>query len=247
MFRKYRTTLNPFSSLLHSLMAGAAFYAFDPEDQATKDAIAAAVDAAVAGLKTKNAELLAEVKANKRKGGEVDHAELERTEAERDKALSDLAEVQKQLKTATKGAEESTKTLQAEQGYTSRLLIDNGLAAALAEAGVSNPVHAKAAAALLRASSQIAVKVEGDARSAMVGDKPLSEFVKAWSQGDEGKQFVAAQGNSGSGASGSGGAAGTVNPWAKDTFNLTQQGKILTENPAQAAAFKSAAGIATPP
>lgn len=42
-------------------------------------------------------------------------------------------------------------------------------------------------------------------------------------------------------AGGAGGA--TVNPFAKDTFNLTEQGRLLTENPAQAKEFAAAAGI----
>ncbi|EIW20719.1 MULTISPECIES: phage scaffolding protein [Pelosinus] len=33
------------------------------------------------------------------------------------------------------------------------------------------------------------------------------------------------------------------NPWAKETFNLTQQGKIFTENPAMAETMKVAAGV----
>lgn len=49
-----------------------------------------------------------------------------------------------------------------------------------------------------------------------------------------------------SGAGGSGyqpnGAAGKVaNPWMKETFNLTQQGKILRENPQLAEQFRTAA------
>lgn len=34
----------------------------------------------------------------------------------------------------------------------------------------------------------------------------------------------------------------TVNPWRKETLNLTQQGKILTDNPALAARLKAEAG-----
>lgn len=36
---------------------------------------------------------------------------------------------------------------------------------------------------------------------------------------------------------------GGVNPFAKETFNLTEQGKLLKENPAQAKEMASAAGI----
>ena len=42
-------------------------------------------------------------------------------------------------------------------------------------------------------------------------------------------------------AGGSGG--GTVNPFAKDTFNLTEQGKMLRDNPAQAREMAAAAGV----
>lgn len=42
-------------------------------------------------------------------------------------------------------------------------------------------------------------------------------------------------------AGGSGG--GSANPFAKDTFNLTEQGKLLRENPAQARELAAAAGV----
>ena len=40
-----------------------------------------------------------------------------------------------------------------------------------------------------------------------------------------------------------GGTGGTVNPFAKETFNLTKQGELLKSNPEQAKAFAAAAGI----
>lgn len=40
-----------------------------------------------------------------------------------------------------------------------------------------------------------------------------------------------------------GGAGGTTNPFAKETFNLTEQGRILKENPAQAKELATAAGV----
>lgn len=43
----------------------------------------------------------------------------------------------------------------------------------------------------------------------------------------------------------SGGAGSAItNPWEKETFNLTKQGEIFKENPAQAKELMSAAGIA---
>lgn len=40
-----------------------------------------------------------------------------------------------------------------------------------------------------------------------------------------------------------GGTPPAKNPFAKDSFNLTEQGKLLRENPAQAKALASAAGV----
>lgn len=40
-----------------------------------------------------------------------------------------------------------------------------------------------------------------------------------------------------------GGGAADVNPWAKDTFNLTKQGEIYKEDPAKAKELMQAAGI----
>lgn len=40
-----------------------------------------------------------------------------------------------------------------------------------------------------------------------------------------------------------GGTPPSNNPFAKDSFNLTEQGKLLRENPAQAKALASAAGV----
>lgn len=42
---------------------------------------------------------------------------------------------------------------------------------------------------------------------------------------------------------GGGKGGGTTNPFAKETYNLTEQGKLLKENPEQARALASAAGV----
>ena len=39
------------------------------------------------------------------------------------------------------------------------------------------------------------------------------------------------------------GGTGAVNPFAKDTFNLTKQGELLKSNPEQAKAMAAAAGV----
>ncbi len=201
-------------SRLFSFLFAAALpmYAFDPKDPADakilKDAIDEAVDAAVEPLKTHNKTLLGELKKAK-KGAEIDPAEFTALEAERDALALKVKDGEKALKTATTQAETAQAALDSEQGYNRGLLVDNGLMAALAEAGVKDPTFAKAAAALIKGSSKIEVVVDGAARTAKVGDKALGAFVKEWSQSDEGKTFVTAPGNGGGGApGGAGGAAG---------------------------------------
>jgi len=47
----------------------------------------------------------------------------------------------------------------------------------------------------------------------------------------------------GSGTNPPGAGNPEVNPWKPETFNLTQQGKILKEDPAKATRMKAEAGI----
>lgn len=214
--------------------------AFDPKDPADLAIVQGMIDEAVEPLATKNKQLLGEVKKLK-SGAQVDPADVAALEAERDRLAGEVSALGKKVKTAETAAETATKQLQSEQGYTNKLLISDGLNAALLAAGVTNPVHLKAAAAMIRESGGVEVKVEGDARAAMIGGKPLADFVKGWSQSDDGKAFVSAPSNSGGGGHGSGGT-GTPNPFAKDTFNLTEQGKLYTQNPQLAESMRAAAG-----
>ncbi|MDR2048361.1 MAG: hypothetical protein LBP69_02805 [Treponema sp.] len=75
-------------------------------------------------------------------------------------------------------------------------------------------------------------------------NKELKDIFHAVSVTDEGRNYLRAT-SSGGGAPGSGSVRPkTANPWAKDTFNLTDQGRIFKENPALATQLKSEAGIA---
>jgi hypothetical protein len=116
----------------------------------------------------------------------------------------------KAAKTATTDADKARKALEAAEGFTSKLLVDNGLTDALTKAGVTNPVHLKAAKALLAA--QVQIVADGDSKVARVGDKPLADFATAWAKGDEGKHFVAAAQNGGGGSGGGGGAPTNTQP-----------------------------------
>ena len=177
-----------------------------PEIQAMIDE---AVATATEGLKNHNKQLLADLKRNERNGKSVDPAEVERLEAALEKSQADNATLQKQYKDLSKNFEEKSNALDSESKYTRQLLIQNGLTAELSKAGVTNPTHLKAVQAMLKENVQIVV--EGDARIAKIGDKALSDFVKEWAAGDEGKHFVQAPANSGGGATGgNGGGAASI-------------------------------------
>jgi hypothetical protein len=218
--------------------------AFDPNDPADKKILADAIAEATGKLETKRDELIAELRAARKKG-EIDPKDMERLENELDAVKGQLTEAQKAAKDATKRAETAEKSLTAEQAATQRLLVDQGLTAALTEAGVTNPVMLKAAAAMLR-GEKIEIATDGDNRVAKIGDKLLGDHVKAWAAGDEGKAFVNAPNNGGGGAGGSGGGSGKVNPWAKDSLNMTEQGKLYTENPTLARSMAAEHGVIIP-
>lgn len=177
--------------------------AYDPKDPADKkimdDAIAAALAEAaeehesnIAGLKNKNKELLAKLKA----AGSEDTAKIE---AELEKIQTELKEAQKALKTVTKERDTFKASAESETNFNRKLLIDNGLTDELVKAGVAKQ-FLPAAKALL--SPQVQVVAEGDNRIAKVGDKSLSDFIKEWSQGEDGKHYVAAPGNAGGNGNG---------------------------------------------
>ena len=172
---------------------------FTPEQQAQIDTM---IEEKTAGLITKRDELLAEVK-NLRKGKAIDPAEIEKLEGQIETLKADNAKAAKELKAATKSALDATEALKSESGFTSQLLIENGLRDELTKNGVTNPALQKAAVAMLKAQG-VQVVADGANRVAKVGEKTLDVFVKEFAGSDEGKHFVAAASNTGGGAGGGG-------------------------------------------
>lgn len=207
--------------------------AFDPNDPEAKQAIKAAVDAAIeeatGGLKAKNQELLGKIK-KLQKDAAIDPAEFQALEAENEKLQADLKEANKAAKTATTQAEQAQKALETEAGFVSKLLVDNGLTDALLKAGVK-PELSKAVKAML--AGQVTLKTEGSERIAILNDKPLSEAVKEWASSDEGKHFVAAPANQGGGANGGsnngGGDKKTITSAIFDGYSDAQKMSFIKE------------------
>lgn len=202
----------------------------DLDSQEVKDAIAAAVAEEVAGLKAKNAELITKNK-KLQSGQTIDPAEVEALERERDDWKAKAGEASRAAAKAAKDLDAATKRAEASESYTTQLLVDNGLNDALAKAGVTNPVHQKAAKAML--AGQVQIATEGNTKLPKVGDKALAEFVKEWAGGDEGKHFVTAP-DAGGGGAGPSGRTPTNNQPKGDSggdknARLTRAQELLTQ------------------
>jgi predicted RNase H-like nuclease (RuvC/YqgF family) len=197
-----------------------------------KEAIKAAVEEATAPLIAKRDELLREVK-QARKGQQVDPETVTKLEDQIEALKGELTTAQKAAKNATSDAEKARKALEGTEARLSKTVKESGLIDALTKAGVTNPVHLKAAKALL--ADQVQVAAEGEGYALKVGDKALAEFAAEWAKGDEGKHFVPAPTNGGGGSQGGGGAPGTPKTLA-DAKTDDERKAVIAARLAQATA-----------
>jgi LysM repeat protein len=175
----------------------------------------AAIEEATEGLKTKNNELLGKIR-KWQKLGDIDPVDYQQTISDNERMTGELSAAQKTIKKLTADSEAFKKNYEAEAGVTHKLIVQNGLTAALIEAKVK-PELMKAVVALL--SPQATLKAEGDSRIAVVGDKPLADYVSEWAKSDEGKHYVAAAVNRGGGADGGGNGKGDVKEMTRVAFD----------------------------
>lgn len=224
------------------------------------DKIAAAVKAAVDGvqgnldkLKGKNTDLLDELKKSRQRvkdfeGFDADEVKLALQKAkdgERN-ALEEKGEYEKALNLANQQHADEVKTLKADldaaQGEGKTLRVTTALDKALDKIKV--PAHFKPAVLAMHQGNVSVIEKDGK-KVAVIGEKPVADFLTGWAETDEGKHFVGDGGNSGGGAAGgSTGDTGGQNPWAKDTRNLTLQGIMERDNPGKAEKLKREAGVA---
>lgn len=247
--------------------------AFDANDPADQEVIKNAIDEALKGVDAKKTELLGETKAEREKrrnleaeleklkavAGDVDlddYKRLKQAEAEQEKIEAEKkGEYEKLMtnfkeKSAAEIAEAKARgdELQAKLHNTIKT---NEILAALSKEEGSVPLLKNAVEARTRIE-------EIDGKSVVVGldekgDPIIAEdgsigtaldVVKHLKTIEEYQPAFKAHQMFGSGSSksqGKGHQGG--NPWKKDTLNLTQQGQILSSNPALAATLKREAGI----
>jgi hypothetical protein len=168
-----------------------------------QSAFETAINEATTGLVAKNQELLGKLK-KAQKDSAIDPAEYQAVQDELTKANEKITELTKANKIAVTEVEKHKKLYETEAGVTHKLVVQNGLTSALIEAKVK-PEYMDAVIALL--SPQAKLKAEGDSRVAVIGDKPLTDYVGEWVKSDKGKHYVAAPVNQGGGANGGGGEA----------------------------------------
>ncbi len=178
----------------------------------------------------------------KDKFNEVNEAKKQAEEAlkERDKQLADL-------KKAAEGNEELQKqieTLQAEnkakeQEYQGRLR-DMAITTAI-KLAVAGEAHDPDLVVNLIDKSKVEVDEQGNVKAGLEDQIKSLRESKAFlfvQKGDGGAKFKGAKPPEGSDK---GDKGGQKNPWSKEHFNLTEQGRILRENPELAKQLKAAA------
>lgn len=94
-------------------------------------------------------------------------------------------------------------------------------------------------------SQRLTIEGKGQDAQVLLDEKPIAEYLKDWAASDDGKHFVAAPGNTGGGTGGKPGGSGKgqVNPWKKETRNLTEQARIRKEDPDLARTLMEEAGL----
>ncbi len=158
-----------------------------------------------------------------------------RLEHERDELKTALTDMQKNVKTLTKERDEYKTAAEKEIATSHRELVENRLTDALTKAGVKKELL-PAARALLREKGVLSVKTEGDARRAIASlqkdgkaeELSLEDYVeKHFATSDEGKAFIPANTDSGSGAGG-GSAKTATGPKARYAELNTKKPEDLT-------------------
>ena len=179
---------------------------------------------------SKNKELLGELKTERKKHREsdVDSDKYYALQDKLDEATEQNKKLTHDLKGRDKDLEKLTGSNTALNANLQSVIIDGGLADNLAKVGVL-PQYMDATKALLR--SQVTI-VDN---KAVVGDKPLADFMTEWS-GDGGKAFIKAPDSSGGGGQGGQGSGNTdVKKYFDKTgsdFNLTKQAEVFKTDPA---------------
>lgn len=239
--------------------AGSAAPTVDPNDPAIRALIEAEAAKREEGLKKNRDELKAEklrLQEEMKRFDGIDPEEVRKILDERKNAAEEEAKNKGQWQELLDSKEkrwtgEREKLVSSYEEKITKLtgelhkrMIDSELNAALDAVKVAAPLR-NAAKAVLKAGVDVVEDVETGGYKVVArfgGDElDVVSRVKAWADSDEGQYFVEAPRNSGGGAQGSGrGGSVAANPWK--TNSLSEQGKLVRENPQLARQYIKEAG-----
>ncbi|MGG1554991.1 phage scaffolding protein [Paenibacillus ferrarius] len=205
------------------------------------------------GLTEEQAEKAAAASAEELKGfipkarfDEVNEAKKQ-AENDRDKVSSQLEEVKKSAGD-NEALKKQIETLQVENKAAKEKYESDAKELRLSTAmklALAGKVHDPDIVANLLDKSKIELDDNGSIKSGLKEQVEALQTSKGFlflpeDDGSGKPQFRGSPPRDGSG--GTGGGGGQVNPWKKDTFNLTEQGRLLREKPDLAKQLQAAAG-----
>jgi hypothetical protein len=200
----------------------------------TQEELDAKIEEGKAGLLTKNTDLIKDMKKLKTAMSAFDGVDLEALKAAslevdklREEKLTDEERRNLAQEAATKKQNETMQTILDLTATNLKMKKDNAVVNALRDAGTINDGMGEAVTLLI--NQRVTISDVGDA---MVGDKTVAEYVKAFAETD-GKAFFVPR-NSGGGGNGSGNAGGE--DWGKyfkkgADYSLDKQSELERTNP----------------
>lgn len=145
----------------------------------------------------KNKELLGKLRESNLKNKEIDLDTYTRALEENDTLKSELSKTKGELNLKAKDLEKLSGTLTEKENYLKNLTLENSLNEQLTKANVK-PELLPAVKALLKGQASV------NENNVLIGDKAINDFMTEWSATD-GKAYIQAPANSGTGATGSNG------------------------------------------
>lgn len=156
----------------------------------------------VTATDAKNKELVLENRKIKNQNKELDFDTYNKVLEENDTLKSELSKAKSELNLKAKDLEKLSGTLTEKENYLKNLTLENSLNEQLTKVNVK-PELLPAVKALLKGQASV------NDNNVLIGDKAINDFMTEWSATD-GKAYIQAPANSGTGASGSNGSATTL-------------------------------------
>lgn len=151
----------------------------------------------VEATNSKNSELLKELRTAKNKNKELDFDTYNKVLEENDTLKGELSKTKGELNLKAKDLEKLSSTLTEKENYLKNLTLENSLNEQLTKVGVKAELL-PAVKALLKGQASV------NENNVLIGDKSINDFMAEWSATD-GKAYIQAPANSGTGAMGSNG------------------------------------------